>query len=295
MNETHPTEFNSSQFYDTYKLYILDNSKEALEHLILVAAVYIIVCLGVYQLICRRSADGHPVKCVRFPKCQRVLIVTAHPDDECMFFGPTILSLLRRNNCNVYLLCLSNGNFEQKGNIRREELWQACKILKLRDENITLVHATHLLDDPQIHWKSETIASHILKEIETLDIDALITFDREGVSHHPNHCAIYYATASLCLAGLIPNGCKIFTLDSINVCRKYMFILDLLVSLVLSTNWCIVEWNEMKTIQCAMKQHKSQLLWFRKLYILFSRYMIINSLREMNSSDIELEMQINDT
>lgn len=61
------------------------------------------------------------------------------------------------------------------------------------------------MDDPQVHWKAETIASQILKEVESLDIDALITFDREGVSHHPNHCAIYYATASLCLARLIPN------------------------------------------------------------------------------------------
>lgn len=90
-------------------------------------------------------------------------------------------------------------------------------------------------------------------------------------------------------------GCKIFTLDSINVCRKYMFVFDILVSILLSTHWCIVNWDGLKTIQCAMEKHTSQLLWFRKLYIRFSRYMIINSLREMNISDIELEMQINDT
>lgn len=94
--------------FDTYKLYIIDNSQEALEHLLLVALVYIVVCLGVYLLICRRQRSI-PVNLMNFPICKRVLIVTAHPDDECMFFGPTILSLTHRNDCRVFLMCLSNG------------------------------------------------------------------------------------------------------------------------------------------------------------------------------------------
>lgn len=73
-----------------------------------------------------------------------------------------------------------------------------------------------------------------------------------------------------------------------------MGALDLLVSLVLSTHWCIVGWSGMRQIQVAMRQHRSQMVWFRWLYIYFSRYMLINSLREINVSDIELEMQIND-
>lgn len=94
--------------FDTYKLYIIDNSQEALEHLLLVALAYIALCLSVYFLICRRRVTL--VDFVKFPSCRRVLIVTAHPDDECMFFGPTILSLTHRNDCSVFLMCLSNGN-----------------------------------------------------------------------------------------------------------------------------------------------------------------------------------------
>ena len=37
-----------------------------------------------------------------------VLLITAHPDDECMFFAPTILSL-QQQEVQVYLLCLSEG------------------------------------------------------------------------------------------------------------------------------------------------------------------------------------------
>lgn len=70
-------------------------------------------------------------------------------------------------------------------------------------------------DDPNTHWKIETVASNILKAIESIDAEILITFDRDGVTNHSNHCAIYYAVASLCLANQIPNGiikCKICSL-----------------------------------------------------------------------------------
>lgn len=40
----------------------------------------------------------------------RALIVTAHPDDECMFFAPTIIRLLQLK-ASVHLLCLSEGTF----------------------------------------------------------------------------------------------------------------------------------------------------------------------------------------
>jgi N-acetylglucosaminylphosphatidylinositol deacetylase len=47
-----------------------------------------------------------------FPTLQnkRVLLLIAHPDDEAMFFAPTLLALTRPENGNhVKILCLSNG------------------------------------------------------------------------------------------------------------------------------------------------------------------------------------------
>lgn len=38
----------------------------------------------------------------------RALFVTAHPDDECMFFAPSIIRLVELN-ASVHLLCLSEG------------------------------------------------------------------------------------------------------------------------------------------------------------------------------------------
>ena len=41
----------------------------------------------------------------------RILLITAHPDDECMFFAPTILSLGKSVRAELFLLCLSEGEW----------------------------------------------------------------------------------------------------------------------------------------------------------------------------------------
>ena len=41
----------------------------------------------------------------------KVLFVTAHPDDEVMFFSPTILNhIADPNKYEVFILCLSTGS-----------------------------------------------------------------------------------------------------------------------------------------------------------------------------------------
>jgi N-acetylglucosaminylphosphatidylinositol deacetylase len=39
---------------------------------------------------------------------KNVALVFAHPDDEAMFFAPTLSSLMDKHN--IYFLCLSTGN-----------------------------------------------------------------------------------------------------------------------------------------------------------------------------------------
>lgn len=169
---------------------------------------------------------------------QRILIVTAHPDDECMFFGPTILSLSRRQNCQVYLLCLSNGNYDKQGHLRKPELWDSCRELGLRPENVTICNVTELQDDPQAEWKAVTVAKIITKYVASLDIQAIITFDQDGVSRHSNHCHIYYAVASLFLTKTLrEKDCRFFTIDTVNIVRKYLLLFDLPTTLLLSTHW----------------------------------------------------------
>lgn len=59
----------------------------------------------------------------------QVLLVIAHPDDECMFFGPTLTSLRTLTRSKVHVLCLSTGNADGLGSLRKKELVKSCQIL----------------------------------------------------------------------------------------------------------------------------------------------------------------------
>jgi N-acetylglucosaminylphosphatidylinositol deacetylase len=83
----------------------------------------------------------------------RILLLTAHPDDETFFFGPTLTSLIppfaapasasSRNNASdtialtfpqIYSLCLSVGNADGLGDIRRRELEASLDVLGVTED-----------------------------------------------------------------------------------------------------------------------------------------------------------------
>lgn len=123
------------------------------------------------------------------------------------------------------------------GHVRKDELWESCRVFKIKPQDITLLNCTQLPDGPNAEWKVEVLSQLILNYVETLDIELLITFDKDGVSHHKNHQAIYYATAALCLSGLMPSSCTILVLDTVNVIRKYLSLFDVFITLLLSSTW----------------------------------------------------------
>ena len=61
------------------------------------------------------------------PQSRRYLLVIAHPDDEAMFFGPTIQHLIKLGK-DVFVLCLSEGNFYGDGTRRVVELRQSLLV-----------------------------------------------------------------------------------------------------------------------------------------------------------------------
>lgn len=88
---------------------IKEYTREAVEHLILTVLIYCVLCVLLYVGIVRwRILEFR--RDVRNPK--RVLLVIAHPDDECMFFGPTVLNFTGNRDCTLYVMCLSTGERE---------------------------------------------------------------------------------------------------------------------------------------------------------------------------------------
>lgn len=90
----------SSQFSVEVERYIKQNAV----HMMYVIVLYELVCLLFFYMLTVRMRT----KCNRFPNVKRVLLVIAHPDDECMFFGPAIMKL-RQEGSQIFLLCLSTG------------------------------------------------------------------------------------------------------------------------------------------------------------------------------------------
>lgn len=180
---------------------------------------------------------------------KRIVLLIAHPDDESMFFSPTLTRLTDPSLGNhVKILCLSTGNADGLGETRRKELEAAAMTLGLRKSE-----DVYVLDDPSMFkdgmkekWDEKEIARVLAQafidpkskksgasEAPRATIDALITFDAHGVSSHPNHIALFHG-ARLFLSNLMRDhagfACPValYSLSSINVLRKYSLALDIL-------------------------------------------------------------------
>ncbi|XP_067113877.1 N-acetylglucosaminyl-phosphatidylinositol de-N-acetylase isoform X2 [Osmerus mordax] len=169
----------------------------------------------------------------------RALIVTAHPDDECMFFAPIILRLVEMK-IPVQLLCLSKGNFYNQGSYRQEELYESCGVLGLPASNICILDHKELPDSPKVEWNTSLTSSLILKHITEHSINMVLTFDGRGVSGHANHTAIHKAVSYLASAGKLRDDCRVLSLLTVGMLRKYLSFLDIPISWLLPSQLCCI-------------------------------------------------------
>ncbi|KAI9277363.1 putative N-acetylglucosaminyl-phosphatidylinositol deacetylase [Sporodiniella umbellata] len=207
-----------------------------------------------------------------FDSKSRVLLLTAHPDDECMFFGPT-LTALHSLKSQVHVLCLSTGNAEGLGSLRKKELVKSCQTLGISASRVKCVDHPSLKDSMQIYWDPTIISDHIKSYVEKEKINTIITFDNYGVSGHTNHRACNLGAKQFVDGEAKDIG--LYTLTSISLLRKYIGVLDL----VFQDPFRLVSPPIPYLVtHKAMRQHRTQLVWFRWLYVIFSRYMFINGL-----------------
>ena len=123
------------------------------------------------------------------PNRDRVALVIAHPDDEAMFFAPTIKELVSEGK-ELTVICFSNGGFDGLGQIRAEELQASCQGLGV--SHVHLIDHPELQDGPKESWSHSLIAQLLQEHQKEGRYGTFITFDDRGVSGHPNHISVHY-------------------------------------------------------------------------------------------------------
>ncbi|KAH8653338.1 putative deacetylase LmbE-like domain-containing protein [Xylariales sp. PMI_506] len=181
---------------------------------------------------------------------KRICLLIAHPDDEAMFFAPTVLALTRPETGNhVKILCLSTGDADGLGETRKRELTKSAMMLGLRQEDDVFVveRPSDFPDSMTTPWDplkistllSSAFAPALLRPTSPsaanpiASIDVLLTFDAHGVSSHPNHISLYHGARrfiSALTAGRPSTAASpvdLYTLTTVNVVRKYSSFLDM--------------------------------------------------------------------
>ncbi|KAK6438670.1 N-acetylglucosaminyl-phosphatidylinositol de-N-acetylase [Oleoguttula sp. CCFEE 5521] len=241
---------------------------------------------------------------------KRICLLIAHPDDEAMFFAPSVIALTQQSLGNkLFILCLSSGDADGLGQVRKTELVKSALMLGVTSaEHVVVVEDERFPDSMTKTWDAKEvakvlahyfapkIASTPTNRAPEVLIDVLVTFDAKGVSGHPNHVSLYHGAKAF-LGALMQRHkgwecpVKLYTLTSTNVVRKYSSIVDSIIT-VLTCIWrtkvgkdfpspllAVNGARGIRTAQLTMTTaHKSQMRWFRWGWISLSRYMIVNDL-----------------
>eukprot|EP00792_Barthelona_sp_PAP020_P000529 TRINITY_DN1085_c0_g1_i1.p1 TRINITY_DN1085_c0_g1~~TRINITY_DN1085_c0_g1_i1.p1 ORF type:complete len:245 (+),score=46.41 TRINITY_DN1085_c0_g1_i1:36-737(+) len=211
------------------------------------------------------------------------LLIIAHPDDECMFFTPTIKNL-QNEGYEVKCFCATKGTWDnsknghnlEQGEVRASELCASCHKLGIDDVYIT--HEETFLDGKESHWNIMNLKNSIKQEIRNTKAKLIVTFDEEGVSGHPNHCNVSKACKQVSLELSI----DLLNIVTISLPFKYFSFLFIpfcivirffafIVGMKMEGNFCLPHY----AFRC-MRCHKSQLVWFRYIYLMFSVYTFYN-------------------
>lgn len=128
------------------------------------------------------------------------MFIFAHPDDESFTCGGTLLELAKAKDTKTILYSATPGDAGKCGEpplcqpdelaeVRKKELEKAANLLGIDELHIGNYQDGKLNQLPQNELKED-----VIKRIEAIKPDVVITFPPHGLSGHPDHKAIQLAT-----------------------------------------------------------------------------------------------------
>ena len=129
-------------------------------HMVYRLSIFCLFLAGIFRVLVSH-ADSHSGQLSGSGVDANILLLTAHPDDECMFFAPTLTALLRpdssgsqsaenshfQNDPRVFSLCLSIGNADGLGEARREELSRSLDVLGIDKSRRWSIDTPYVIND----------------------------------------------------------------------------------------------------------------------------------------------------
>ncbi|KAB8228370.1 hypothetical protein ETB97_012794 [Aspergillus alliaceus] len=276
-------------------------------------AAFIITPVFLYHLLAYLANDPRLVPSA-FRTAKNILLVTAHPDDETLFFSPSILYRSKDATVNRALLAISSGNYEGIGDLRHSELQRSCAELGIKAERCVNLDHYELQDNPQRWWREDLIEELVAQHVKKWNIDLIITFDDGGISGHINHRAVSAGVSKYISKNA--QGPPAYALQTKFLLRKYAGLVDLVPTSVPFAGrilkalltappeydglkvgdgkggkpredpyedkaLLVSDWRTYFQARRAFGQHGSQYSFDRVFYLLISRYMWYNDLRKM--------------
>ena len=213
-----------------------------------------------------------------------VLLIIAHPDDEIMFWTPTIKSLISYN-IPMKILCLSNGNYDGLGVLREKEFNNVSRALNFTDNKI--LNIPELQDNIKKYWDPIVVSRQIEEFLNNNpDIKTILTFDQNGVTKHPNHISCFNGLKYYLKNHLEESknkGLKIYTLDSFNFIMQYTQFFPLFSFIFKKYGYfSMTFFNSYKW----MRLYKTQFNLLRKAHVILSCYSYYNSYTKIELKDI---------
>lgn len=233
---------------------------------IAIVVIFIILVVVILSIVISASIDFERNNEILQNKSP-TLFVIAHPDDEAIFFTPTLMSL-KKHDIQTYVLCMSDGGGEgNDGDVRHHEMLISAEYANIPSSNVFI---RNFNDGHKESWDTTIMIKEIDSIVKSKDIKHIVTFDEYGVTRHPNHMACH-------------NAVKEYQTQCVK--KHYLETVGAVMNSIgpLST-WMYVKGGQMsfrsKHFYNTWKQlshHRSQYTALWKTYTLFSRYSLLNT------------------
>ena len=232
-----------------------------------------------------------------------VLFVTAHPDDESLFFAPTIASAVSAG-CRVHILSLTDGDRGGAGATRTAELVAAAVALGVDACDARVANVAGVRDGPDEVWDVSVASASVAAAISHSRARVVVTFDARGVTGHANHIATAVAVRRAHVeAGGSQSPWALYELRSVPSWRVFCGPIGVGTCAPRARTPWEVSWGTgahaaaplpqgdvavraRGWLPCAashrgMHAHASQYVWWRKLFVVAATYSYENVIRRV--------------